>query len=597
MVKKRKEVLEQDTWNVKDLFQNFEAWKQEFEAAAHDTALFEKIQSFKGVLHQNSQNVEELLNLYTGFERRLEKIYLYAHLKHDEDVSDIKNKEAYDQIRFFIMRFETETSWIQPEILSFSSEIYNKFLQDQSLSLYHLFLKRILRLKSYTLSEKEEKLFALGGKLFQVPRSVFSLFNNVDLKFPKIIDQEGKEHELTHGLYSFYMQSKDRLLRKNAFEAMHGGFGALENTICELLQGHIQTHVFNIQARGYKDCLEAALFKNEVDPVVYTLLLDSVHENINALHEYVDLRKRLLTLDRIYGYDMYVSCVSDFDFKFSYEEAKDILIEAVAPLGLEYQNILKRGLNEERWVDPFENEAKRSGAYSSGCYDSKPYILMNFQGTLGDLMTLAHEAGHSMHTYYSIKHQPYIYSQYTIFVAEVASTFNEELIFRYLLKRASSVREKLFLIHQKIDGIRATFFRQALFSEFELEIHKLAEKQQPLNASILKEIYKKLNKIYYGPSFEVDDFLAQEYLRIPHFYSNFYVYQYATGISAALSLVDLVLSTNDPEKYLQFLSSGCSQDPISLLKQAGVDMTSKDPTKKLCERFKTLVNDFKELSK
>ena len=596
MAKKRSELKKEETWNVEALYSDFESWKKEFDKASTDPSLFEKIHSFKGKLQDSAQTLKDLLDFTTDFERNLEKLYMYAHLKHDEEVSDPANKQAYDHVMFFCVKYQTETSWIQPEILGLPEEVFQKYLKDQNLELYHLHLEKILRLKPFTLSEKEEKLVALSGKALHTARGAFGVFNNVDLKFPNVLDSDGKEHELSNSLYSLYMQSQDRTLRKNAFEALHGGFFNFENTVCELLQGHVQTHVLNKTARGYNSCMEEALHVNEVDPDVYLKLLESAQENASALHDYISLRKELLGIDKVYAYDMYVPCSADFNYSFTYEEAKDIVIEAVAPLGEEYQKILKKGLNEDRWVDPFPNESKKSGAYSGGCYDGFPYILMNFQGTLNDLMTLAHEVGHSMHTYYSTKKQPFIYSQYVIFVAEVASTFNEELVFRYLLEKASSDEEKLFLIQQKIDGIRATFYRQVLFAEFELEIHKLAEMQHPLNPTLLKEIYSALNKKYYGEAFEADEFIACEYLRIPHFYSNFYVYQYATGISAAFSLVDDVTAKNDATDYLNFLSSGCSDDPVALLKSAGVDMKTKEPTQHLCERFKSLTNEFKALS-
>lgn len=597
MAKKRSELQKEQTWNIEALYPSFKAWQQDFESISNDTCLFEKIRGFKGKLSQGPKTLKELLDFTTNLERRLEKLFVYAHLKHDEDVSDPVYKEAFDTIMFFFSKYQTEISWIQPEILSLSEDIFKKYLSDNVLDLYHLHLKQILRLKQHTLSEKEEKLMALSFKSLSTARSAFGIFNNVDLKFPEIVDSNNKKHELTHSLYSLYMQSQDRTLRKNAFEAIHKGFQNFENTVCELLQGHVQTHVFNTKARGYKSCMEQSLYVNEIDPNVYLMLLKSAEENIHSLHKYIKLRKDLLGLDKIHAYDMYVPCFDKFKYSFSYEEAKNIVIEAVAPLGKEYQETLKKGLNEQRWVDPFENESKRSGAYSSGCYDGFPYILMNFQGTLSDLMTLAHEAGHSMHTHYSVKNQPYIYSQYVIFVAEVASTFNEELVFRYLLNKATSEEEKFYLIQQKIDGIRATFFRQALFAEFELELHKLGEKQQPINPTILKSLYKELNKKYHGESFEVDDFLACEFLRIPHFYSNFYVYQYSTGIAAALSLVEDVLSKKDPKKYLNFLASGCSKDPVTLLKDAGVDMTKKHPTELLCKKFESLTGELEELSK
>lgn len=595
MVKARSELKTNETWDLEQLFESFDAWQNTFNNLLKDQSFFEKIQSFQGRLHESEIELKKLLDLVNDKHREVEKLYVYAHLRLDEDVSSKEHKIAHDKILGYLIQLEAQMSWIQPEILSLDEAVFQKYLTSKALEYYKIYLEKLARLRPYTLSKEEEKLLALSAQPLMTARKSFTILNNVDMKFPKARDSKGDEQEVTHSLYGNYMQSRDRTLRKNAFKSLYSQFETLSNTINEILTGHIQTHVFNMKARGYKSCLEAALHSNDVDPKVYTELIHSAQENLTPLHDFVLLRKELLGLDKVHAYDMYVPCGFDYDYNVSYEKACSIIIEALAPLGSEYQTILKGGLTKKRWVDPFENKNKRSGAYSSGAYDSSPYILMNYQNKLGDLMTLAHEAGHSMHTYYSVKNQPYVYSQYVIFVAEVASTFNEELVFRHLMNLSSSKEEKLFLLQQKIDGIKATFYRQTMFAEFELQMHKLAEAGEPMSISCLQEIYQKLNEKYYGKDFVSDDEIVYEYLRIPHFYSNFYVYQYATGIVAAYALVEDVLAKNDPKNYLNFLASGCTKDPVSLLKGAGVDMATKKPTEIFCQRFGQLIKDFNEL--
>jgi oligoendopeptidase F len=445
------------------------------------------------------------------------------------------------------------------------------------------------------LSSDKEELLAFSGKALESSYRAFSALNNADMKFKPAFDSNGKEHSLTNGTYSTFIHSPDRTLRKTAVLHLHEGFGAYINTLCELLQGQTAAHLFNAKARNFSDCVHAALFSHNIDPSVIYQLIETVKKGRPIMEQYLALRKEILKLDEVHLYDLSAPLVESVDLKLTWEEACQAVIESVEPLGPEYTAALRKGLLEDRWADPFENIRKRSGAYSSGCYDSMPYILMNFHGTLYDTMTLAHEAGHSMHSYLSRKNQPYIYAQYPIFVAEVASTFNEQLFMDHLMKKMKTKKEKAFLINDQIDRICGTIIRQTLFAEFELKIHQLVEQGQPLTPSILNKMYADLLREYYGPLLVIDPQMEVGWARIPHFYYDFYVYQYATGVSAAMALHAGVLkSPAAREKYLQFLSSGGAKYPLDLLKTAGVDMTTSLPIEAAMKRLEYLVQELKK---
>jgi len=590
-MKERSEVLEQDSWDLTPLYVSPERWEEEYQTCVGESNPFKKLLSYKNRLKEGPGICLECLELTMNIDRKLSKLHTYAHLKSDEDAAHPEHKTREGRAKMLYFEFQHAAAWIEPELLQLSDKAIETLLKDQKVAPYRFYLEKIFRLKAHTLSIEQEELLALSSKALQAPREIFSAYNNADISFDPIADGEGTEHPLSHGRYLLYMQSKDRVLRKNAFEGIHKQYQNFENTIAEALQGQVQTHLFRAKARRYPTCLEAALFPHRIDTKVYFSLLETVKEHIDVMHRYISFRKEYFKLDAVHGYDMHVSCAPEVELKFDFETAIDLVIDAVGVLGKEYQEILKQGLKEQRWVDRYENARKRTGAYSSGCYDSYPYILMNYQGTLSDVLTLAHEAGHSMHSFLSNRHQPYHYAQYTIFVAEVASTFNEELVFRALLKQLKSPQEKVFLINKKLDAIRATLFRQTLFAEFELKIHTLAEEGVPLTPSLFKTLYKELNALYYGPDFCHDDAIQYECFRIPHFYTNFYVYQYATGISAAQALVNKVLQDKNPAPYLKFLSSGSSHYSIDLLQQAGVDMLTKKPVALLIDEFKRLFQE------
>jgi len=595
-MKKRIETLAEDRWNVEALYPNLNKWDEEYKKSS---AHWDKLLSFKGTFTKNPTTLRAFFDLFFETDRIVSKLYTYAHLRHDEDIGDDENKKNFEKILKLYFDFREKFSWVEPEILSLNPEKIEEYLNSEELKPYKIYLKKIVRMKPHVLSEKEEELLALSANPLEAVRKAFGAFNNVDLKLGSVKDSQGKEMPLTHGTYGLYLRSFDRDLRENAFKAMHQSYLNVENTLTELLSGHVERHVFEAKVRKYDSCLHAALFPFNIDPSVYLSLIATVRKNLPTLHRYVDLRKKVMRVDELHLYDLYVPLVSEIDFSMKFDEAAKCVAESVELLGEGYQKNLSKGFFEQRWVDRYENFGKRSGAYSSSCYDGYPYILMNYNGSFNDVRTLAHEAGHSMHTLLSKTHQPYVYSDYPIFVAEVASTFNEELLTHFLLKHKKSKEERAYLINQKIDDIRTTLFRQTMFAEFELFLHSCAEKGIPITARLIKEQYRKLNQDYFGPGIIIDEEIDVEPLRIPHFYSNFYVYQYATGIAAAIALSKKLIHEGETAKksYIQFLSSGSTLDPLDLLLMAGVDMKKSEPIQNALDHFKELVDEFSVLVK
>lgn len=592
MIKRRSEIQSKDRWNTEALFDLPKDWEKSFEKL--DWSAFS---SFCGRLHEGADVLKEALEILLETSREIEKLHTYAHMRHDEEITNDAFKTAYQKILARIAEFSQETAWFNPELLSLSKEQIESYLQDKRLAPYRFYLEKIVRMQPHTLSADKEELLALSGQSLQAVSNAFSSLNNADLKFGRIQNAKKEELELTHGLYQLYLRSQDRTLRENAFKRIHETFLGVENTLCDLISGQVHNHIFSAKSRKFPSSLEAALFPKNIPVQVYESLIATVRQHLPSLHRYIAMRKKRLRLDRLHLYDMYVPLISEIEIQMSYEEAEDLVVRSVAPLGEEYQQALARGLKDQRWVDRYENQHKRSGAYSTGCFDSYPYILMNFRGTLRDTFTLAHEAGHSMHSYLSHKNQPYQDSHYPIFVAEVASTFNEELLMNLLLKERVNKEERFFLLNEKVEDIRATFFRQTMFAEFELQIHKWVEEKTPLTPKLLKEYYHQLNADYFGKDAFIDEEISIEWGRIPHFYYNFYVYQYATGISAALALSEQVLAgdENSRKNYLSFLRSGGSLFPIDLLKLAGIDMTTPSPVEATIRKFDTLVSELETL--
>lgn len=594
MTKVRSEICAEDKWNIEALYPSMASWQKDLKAIGRleKKPHWPDLARFKGKLGKDAKTLKAALEVLFDIAKRLSKLYTYAHLRHDEEITNEAFKIAFMQISHLHHDFNQESAWFEPELLAIPSANLKKLIASPILQEYRFYLEKIIRLKKHTLTSDKEEIVAQAGKAMSTATKAFSAITDADFNFGFVRDSNGKEFELSQASYALYIRDQDRTLRKNAFELMHGKYYEFENTLCELLNGNVQTHLFHARVRNFNSCLEASLFPKNLNLDVYHSLIFAVNSKIDVLHKYMRLREQILNIGPLHLYDVYVPLTKDIEIKMTFEEAQEIIIESVAPLGSEYQNILRNGLLKERWVDRYENKHKRSGAYSGGCYQSMPYILMNYKGLLRDVFTLAHEAGHSMHSYLSNKNQPFHYSDYSIFLAEVASTFNEDLLMRYLLKRAKTNEEKIFLINQKIEDIRSTLFRQTMFAEFELFIHEMAEKNIPLTPMLLKEQASRLNTIYFGPVV-IDPLIEIEWARIPHFYYNYYVFQYATGVSAALALSDRVVNGGKKERedYLSFLKAGSSKYPIEILKKAGVDMCSVEPVESAINKFRLLVDD------
>lgn len=600
MATTRIEIPLNDRWNIEALYPSLEAWQSDLNTQLGErqsAPFWPQIASFKGRLGKSPQVCLEALKATLETHRRLIKLYTYAHLRHDEEITHEEYKGAFQRIVGYLHAFNHETAWFDAELLALPEATLQHYLTAPELEPYHFHLEKIARLKSHTLAPEQEELLALSGQALQSSYRAFNALNDADFRFGTIQDSIHQEHDLTHAQFGLYIRSQDRVLRQNAFQTLHSKYRHHQNTLCELLNGAIQSHLFQAKARHYSSCLEAALYPKNIDTSVYHALIQAVHEEIDALHDYLQLRQEVMKLQQLQPWDLHVPLIQEVDLKFTYQEAEEHVIHSLKPLGREYQELLRRGLCEGRWVDRYENLHKRSGAYSSGCYDSMPYILMNYKNTLRDAFILTHEAGHSMHSLYSRHHQPYHYSDYSIFLAEVASTFHEELLNRYLLERSKSREERIFLLNQKIEDIRGTLFRQALFAEFELAVHQMAEKNQPITPQTLNELYRSLHAFYFGAHVAIDSDLTAEWARIPHFYYNFYVFQYATGISAALALAERVISggSQEREEYLEFLKGGSSRYPLELLQFAGVNMRSPQPVKAAIAIFRRLVQELRSL--
>lgn len=584
----------QDQWDLSSLYETDEKWKEEFDLQANKIVL---LTEKKGKITETAEIFADYLQSLFDCERNIRKLYTYAHLKHDEDIAHENNKKMESMAKTLIHSFSEATSWVEPEILSLSEERFKQLMDSSALQKFRFHLEKLYRMKPHTLSKEEEKLIALAARPLDSSYRTFSSLTNADFTFDNIEDSNGTSHELTQGSYQKYIRSRDRTLRKNSFKTIHGHFGKYQNTLGSLISGVVEKHEFNAKARSFKSCLEAALFPNNISTSVYKSLIETVNRRLPELHRYIALRERILDIGPLHLYDMYVPLVKNVDITFTYKEAEDLVIESVKPLGEAYQNSLLNGFKKDRWVDRYENKNKRAGAYSSGCYDSHPYILMNFKDTVKDLFTLAHEAGHSMHSLSSNKHQPYHEASYPIFLAEVASTFNEELLTQHLMKTLTSKEEKIYLLNEKIEDIRATLFRQTMFAEFELMIHEFVEKGIPLTPGLLNQEYTALNRKYFGPNVILDEESKFEWARIPHFYYNFYVYQYATGIASSLTLAESVLNGGELERdrYLQFLKSGNSDYPLNILLKAGVDMNQSAPIDRAIDLFSHFVHEMETL--
>jgi oligoendopeptidase F len=591
---RRDQVKEADTWDLSSLFKNDAAWEKAFTPWEKRIEGFAK---FKGKLGESADMIAQCLEFDQDFDRAAERLGTYANLKTAEDTGNSTYQRMMGRFRNAASRAGQAASYIRPEIMAIPAAKMKKFMADPRLADQKLLLTRLLRYKPHTLSDGEEKLLAMQSEMSDAAGQIFRQLNNADLKFGSIKNEKGELVELSHSMFSALLHSPSRAVRKQAFEQYYAQFAAHQNTLAATLAGSIQRDIYYARARGYSGALAAALFPDNMPQTVYDNLIASVHRNLPALHSYYELRRRKMKLKDIHQYDTYVPVLSDIEKRHTWKQAVDVVLAAVEPLGSEYCDALGRGLNG-RWSDRYENQGKQSGAFSSGSFDGAPYILMNYQpNVLDHVFTLAHEAGHSMHSYLSAKTQPFQYYDYTIFVAEVASTFNEQLLSKHLLRKAGDKKERAYLINREIDAIRGTILRQTMFAEFEKLTHESAEQNEPLTLDRFKEIYRKLLEQYFGPNFVLDDPLSLECFRIPHFYRAFYVYKYATGLSAAIALSERVTTGGKQEldDYLSFLRGGCSKDPLDLLRGAGVDMEQPQAVDTALAYFGRLVEELDEL--
>ena len=593
-VKKRTDVAVGDTWDLTRIYKSDDKWREDFE----DWKVFaQRVSSFKGTL----KTVEALVEFFRYEEdlsREAEKLGVYAFLKSTEDLNNSTYQEMKNSFGLVSNALAEASSFVNPELLALPEETWQTFLSDERLAPWKVKLERLLRMKPHTLSSNEERLIALVGEVAEVPSKTFSLLNDVETKFGTVEDENGDSRPLTHETFQLFLQSPSRDIRRKAFDQLYSRYEERQNTFSSLLEGSIRKDVFYAKARGFDNSLQAAMFGEEIPEAVYLNLTETVRKSLPTLFRYYELRRKLMKLDEIHFYDVYVPVVSDIAVDYSWDEAVALIVRALAPLGEEYVETFARGMTTDRWCDRYENENKESGAFSCPGYDFPPYILINYKpAIIESVFTLAHEGGHSMHSWYSAKTQPYRYYDYVIFLAEIASTFNEQLLARYLFNEATDRKTRAWIVNRELDAIRATIFRQTMFAEFEHRTHKLAEENQPLSAATFRRVYRGVLDEYFGPDFVIDDALELECLRIPHFYRGFYVYKYATGLSAAIAFADKVLNGGEAEReaYLGFLKSGSSSSPLDILRNAGVDMEKPDVIENAMKRFETLVDTLEEL--
>ncbi|PQO32662.1 oligoendopeptidase F [Bremerella cremea] len=591
----RDQVAVEDTWDLSSLYPDAEAWEKDFAKLAKKEAGFEK---FRGTLAQGAKELLACLKFDTEVDRLGERLGVYAFLKTTEDQANDEAQRRMARFQSVASKLAEAASYIAPEIQAIPGKRLQELMDDKVLKPYRLVLERMTRYKKYTLGKKEERIIAMQGEMAGAASKAFRQLLDADMKFGTCKNEKGEESELTNSTFMEFLLSPERKVRKKAFEQYYTQFQAHENTLAATLSGSIQKDVYYAKVRGYESARHQAMYGDNIPESVYDNLIDSVHNHLPAVHRYFDLRRRKMKLKDIHHYDTYVPILSDLKTKHTWDEAVEVIMNAMIPLGSEYCEVLQKGLSSARWCDRYPNAGKQSGAFSCGSFDAEPFIMMNYkQDVLDDVFTLAHEAGHSMHSHYSAKTQPYQYYNYTIFVAEVASTFNEQLLSQHLQENADTDLQRAFLINRDLDAMRGTIIRQTMFAEFEKITHAMCEAGEPLTSKSLQETYQKLLEQYFGPDFAIDPQLSLECLRIPHFYRAFYVYKYATGMSAAIALSMRVLNGGKQEldDYLSFLKGGCSKYPLDLLRDAGVDMESPKPVDMALSHFESLVDQLDDL--
>ena len=579
-------------WTIDEMYPNEGAIEKDIHKVKE---LIDEVKKYKGTLADSEENLYKALNISEQASRILQNLYVYTHMKSHEDTRINKNQGNATKTDMLSTEISMATSYMVPEIIAMDSKTLEDYLKNEKLSHYKKHVDEILRLKPHTLNEREEELLAAVSDLSGVPENIYDMLSFADLQFPEIENEKGEKVKVTHENFSLFLKNKDQRVRKDAFDAMYSVYGQYKNTFASTLYGGIKSEIFYAKTRKYESALQGSLFQDDVSVEVYDNLIAAVHENLDTLNKYTGLKKKFLGLDKINMYDLYVPLTENFDMKIPYEKAQEIILEALKPLGEEYLENVKKAFGEG-WVDVYGNDGKQGGAYSWGSYDSKSYILLSYKDDLNSLFTLIHEMGHSMHSYYSKNNQPYLYSGYKIFVAEVASTLNELLLINYLLKNAKSKEEKVYLLNYYLEQFRTTVYRQTMFAEFEKICHGKVEGGEPLTSEEFTNIYYDLNKKYYGESCEVNEQIGLEWARIPHFFSNFYVYKYATGFSAASALSRQILEEgeNAVQRYKEFLKSGGSDFPLNQLRKAGVDMEKKESVDKALHVFKDLVDELEK---
>ena len=593
-VKERNEIPTKYLWKTEAIFKDVAAWEAEYKEVEKRV---ENVATFKGTLGQSAEQLLKVLEYTNETESRLDRVYVFGSLRSDQDTRVSANQELKSRGRSLWIKYSQESSWMTPELLSIPQETINKWMDENSdLAVYRHFFDNMFRQQKHILPEREEQLLALTGEIRGVPGTAYNFLSNADLTYPTIKDTEGKDLELSDSAFYVMMRSTDRRVRREAYEGIVGAYAGVRNTAAALLNGAIQSHILTVKARGYESCLQASLDGENIPVKVYDTLVESVNDNLHLLHRYQEIRRKALKIDKVHAYDLFAPLITGETMELEYEDAKNTVLAAVQPLGEAYVSAMRTGLNS-RWVDVFPTKGKRSGAYSSGTFLTQPYILLNYHGGYEDMSTLAHELGHSMHSYYSRGTQPYVYADYSIFCAEVASITNEVLLQELVLKRTTDPRKKLYLLCELLEGFRGTIFRQTMFSEFEQKAHEMAEAGIPLTADSLGAAYGEIMKKYYGPAYEHDDLVDNYWIRIPHFYYNFYVYKYATSHCAASNIANRILA-GEPgavEAYLSFLKAGSHKYPIDVLKLARVDMTTPEPIEAAMAIFESLLDQTETL--
>lgn len=592
--KLRCEIEDKYKWDLTKIYKDEKEWQKDFDDVKEKIL---KVLEYKDSFLSNGKKLYEYLKYDEEVSRKLEKIYYYAHLNYDADTLDEKYKVMTNKVSDLFTKYNELSSFVVPEILKLDEEKLNTFYKDEEkLEDYRFSIENIYRFKNHTLDEEKEKMLSNLSKCLSNPEETYEALTDSDFEYDYITDEKGNKVKFNESNYSLFIKSKDRSIRKKAFEMLHNKYKKYIRTITSTYKGEVENNVVLAKIRNYDSAISASLYSDNVPVDIYDNLIKVVNDNMNVLYDYYDLKKKILSLDRLHMYDTYVEIINKIDKKYSFDEAKEIVIDALSVLGDKYVKNLKKAF-DEKWIDIYHSKGKRSGAYSSGNFDVNPYVLLNFEGTLNDVSTLAHELGHSMHTYLSCKNNPYQYSSYEIFVAEVASTVNELLLANYMLKNSKNKDEKLAIINHILDLYKATLYRQTMFAEFEKETHKLREKGEVLTSELLSNTYYNLVKKYFGPNVLCDDLIKYEWARIPHFYYNFYVYKYATGISAASYIVDGILNNKEGalENYINFLKTGGSMYPLDELKIAGVNLNSKSVILSAIKTFEKYLKEFKDI--